>query len=82
MLRKSLALIDEPTASYKHFSQLVFALSKAEKNKDRIKSLRQLRISLGILIAWCKEADNLESAYLSSELAILHAWELAKPSNP
>ena len=80
MLRKSLALIDEPTASYKHFSQLVFALSDAKTDKNRIKSLRQLRISLGILIAWCKEADNLESAYLSSELAILHAWELAKPS--
>ncbi len=80
MLRKSLALIDEPTASYKYFSQLIFALSKVKKNKDRIKSLRQLRISLGILITWCKEADNLESAYLSSELAALHAWELAKPS--
>jgi hypothetical protein len=80
MLRKSLALIDEPTVSYKHFSQLVFALSGAKENKDRIKSLRQLRISLGVLIAWCKEADNLESAYLSSELVILHAWELAKPS--
>jgi hypothetical protein len=73
MLRKSLALIDEPTASYKHFSQLVFALSKAEKNKDRIKSLRQLRISLGILIAWCKEADNLESAYLSSDALHCHS---------
>ncbi len=80
MLRISLSLIDEPTISYKHFSQLVFALSSAKENKDRIKSLRQLRISLGVLIAWCKEADNLESAYLSAELSLLHAWELAKPS--
>ncbi len=80
MLRKSLALIDEPTISYKHFSQLVFALSKVKKNTDRIKALRQLRISLGVLIAWCKDADNLESAYLSAELSLLHAWELTKPS--
>lgn len=80
MLRKSLALLDEPNISYKHFSQLVHALSNTKKDKDKIKSLRQLRISLGILIAWCKEADNLESAYLSSELTTLHAWELAKPS--
>ena len=80
MLRKSLALLDEPTISYKHFSQLVRVLSKVKKNKYRIKSLRQLRISLGILIAWCKEENNLESAYLSAELSLLHAWELAKPS--
>lgn len=80
MLRKSLALISEPTISYKHFSQLVFALSKAKENKDRIKSLRQLRISLGVLIAWCKDENNLESAYLSAELSLLHAWELAKLS--
>lgn len=79
MLRKSLALLDEPNISYKHFSQLVHALSKAQTDKDRIKALRQLRISLGILIAWCKEADNLESAYLSAELSLLNAWEMAKP---
>jgi hypothetical protein len=35
---------------------------------------------LEIVHVFYKEADNLESAYLSSELAILHAWELAKPS--
>lgn len=80
MLRKSLALLDEPTISYKHFSQLICALSKVETDKDKIKALRQLRISLGVLIAWCKEADNLESAYLSAELALLHAWELSKVS--
>ncbi len=79
MLRKSLALIDEPNISYKHFSQLVHALSNAKTNKDRIKSLRQLRISLGILIAWCKEENNLESAYLSAELTVLHSWEMVKP---
>jgi hypothetical protein len=80
MLRKSLALINEPTISYKHFSQLVHTLSNAQSNKERIKALRQLRISLGVLIAWSKDEDNLESAYLSAELSLLHAWELYKPS--
>lgn len=78
MLRKSLALLDEPSISYKHFSQLIHALTSVNTPKDKIKSLRQLRISLGILIAWCKEANNLEAAYLSAELSVLHAWELAK----
>ncbi len=80
MLRKSLALIDEPEASHQHFSKLILSLTAIQNIKDRLKALRQLRISLGVLIAWCKEADNLESAYLSAELLLLHAWELAKPS--
>ena len=80
MLRKSLALIDEPEASHQHFSKLVSALSNVKEVKNKVKALRQLRISLGVLITWCEEADNLESAYLSAELLLLHAWELAKSS--
>ena len=80
MLRKSLALIDEPEASHQHFSKLVYALSNVKEVKNKVKALRQLRISLGVLITWCEEADNLESAYLSAELLLLHAWELAKSS--
>jgi hypothetical protein len=41
--------------------------------------LRQINIYLWILFAWARDIDNLESAYLSSELAALHAWEITKP---
>jgi hypothetical protein len=80
-LRKSLALLDEPDASYKYFTQLVELLTcvKSGKDADKITAIRQLNICLWILFAWCREANNLEAAYLSSEFTLLHAWELSKP---
>ena len=79
-LRKSLALLDEPEASYQHFSTLVglFFNTESTKDKDRIMAIRQINICLWILFSWARDAGNIESAYLSSELALLHAWELAK----
>ncbi len=80
LLRKSLALLDEPESSYNHFYQLVEALSAdREKDEDVLTSIRQLNLCLWILFSWCREANNLEAAYLSSELTMLRAWEIAKP---
>lgn len=80
-LRKSLALLDEPEASYSHFSQLIRTFSNIEHEKqvDTLTAIRQMYISLWILYAWCRDQDNLESAYLSSEITILHAWDISKP---
>jgi hypothetical protein len=80
LLRKSLALIDEPDASYRHFSGLVQSLSAktTAKNADQVRALRQISICLWILFSWAREAANMESAYLSGEFALLHAWDIAK----
>jgi hypothetical protein len=79
-LRKSLALLDEPEVSYQHFSASIRSLSSIESTKDKnqITAIRQIIICLWILFAWARDADNMESAYLCSELALLHAWKLAK----
>lgn len=79
-LRKSLALLDEPEASYQHFSILIrsFFSSKDSQDKDPVTVLRQINICLWVLFAWARDAGNIESAYLSSELALLHAWEITK----
>lgn len=80
-LRKALALIDEPQASFSHFSKMVRNLSSEDLTKDskqRLTSMRQMHICLWILFAWAREAGNMESAYLSAELTLLHAWELNK----
>ena len=79
-LRKSLALLDEPESSYQHFSDLMGSFSKTKNiNADKdIMLLRQINICLWILFAWARDVDNLESAYLSSELAVLRAWEITK----
>src|SRR5438132_3062236 len=80
LLRKSLALIDEPDASFRHFSGLIKSLSAAGTGKpsDQIRTLRQISICLWILFSWSRDAGNTESAYLSGELALLHAWNISK----
>ena len=80
LLRKSLAMIDEPEVSFKHFSQLAISLTCTDdkKPKDILTGIRQLCLCLWILYSWCRDEDNLESAYLSAEFTLLNAWEAAK----
>ncbi|PCJ43313.1 MAG: hypothetical protein COA71_00075 [SAR86 cluster bacterium] len=79
-LRKALALIDEPEASYRYFLDLLHCLldSNSGKDKDRLTALRQINICLWIHFAWARDAGNIESSYLCSELALLYGWEIAK----
>ncbi len=81
LLRKSLAFLDEPDVSHKHFCQLVKLLSDDadKKPKEILTAMRQLYLCLWILYAWCREANNVESAFLSSERALLIAWSMEKP---
>jgi len=80
LLRKSLAMIDEPEISFKHFSQLAVSLTCTDdkKPKDILTGIRQLYLCLWILYSWCREEDNLESAYLSAEFTMLNAWDAVK----
>lgn len=80
LLRKSLAMVDEPDISFKHFSALVALLGKIDKPtpKKSLMAIRQLNICTWILFAWCREADNIESAYLGSERALLNGWDFYK----
>lgn len=79
-LRKSLAMLDEPDVSYRHFAALIRALSNVETLNDaqRVTAIRQMSICLWILFAWAREAGNVESAYLASEFALLHAWNTVR----
>lgn len=80
LLRKSLAMLDEPEVSFKHFSQLAISLTctDGKKTKDILTGIRQLYLCLWILYSWCRDEDNLESAFLSAEFTMLNAWEAAK----
>ena len=79
-LRKSLALLDEPEVSYRHFSALLRFLScnSNSDNRHRTTAIRQIIICLWIIFSWARDMENIESAYLSSELAVLYAWDIAK----
>ncbi len=79
-LRKSLALLDEPESSYQHFATLIKSLSSVDtlNDSERVTAIRQMSICLWILFSWARENSNMESAYLSSELTLLHAWNIFK----
>lgn len=80
LLRKSLAMLDEPEISYRHFSALIRMLSAVEELNDaqRMTAIRQMSICLWILFAWAREAANMEPAYLASEFTVLHAWNIVR----
>lgn len=77
-LRKSLALLDEPSASYSHFAALVRSMAAAadENESKRITILRQMGLCLWIVFAWARDDENLEAAYLAAELALLYGWRI------
>lgn len=79
-LRKSLAMLDEPEISYRHFAALIQAFSNVEtlNEPQRVTAIRQMSICLWILFAWAREAANMESAYLASEFTLLHAWSILR----
>lgn len=80
MLRKALAMLDEPASSYGYFSALIRSLAgrNSTDNNVRTRTIRQMGICLWILYAWGRDAGNLESPYLSSEFALLHAWSIVR----
>ena len=80
LMRKSLAMLDDPEISYRHFAALIRAFSAVDALKDvqRVTAIRQMSICLWILFAWAREAANMESAYLASELTLLHGWHIVR----
>ena len=79
MLRKSLALMDEPDASHEHFQRLARAIFKDVNSIDSaVKALNRVNVCLWVLFVWGRDDSNLESAYLSAEFVVLNAWEVVK----
>ena len=78
--RKSLALVDEPDASFAHFCRLVNSIGDAceATASARLTAIRQIYLGLWTLYVWGRNADNIEASYLCSERAVLIAWELVK----
>jgi hypothetical protein len=76
-LRKALALLDEPEASFEYFAALVRSLDTDFSDDDRrVRALRQLSVCLWILYSWSRESGNLECAYRASELTLLRGWNI------
>lgn len=83
LLRKSLAMVDQPEVSFRNFFLLIHKFFENIENislKNQLTIIRQSYLALGILNSWCKSEDNIESAYLSAERLILYSWEIVKLS--
>ena len=78
-LRKSLALLEEPESSKAHFSHLIDEVLSNATDTDSIASaITRINVCLWVLFSWCRDGKNLEAAYLSSERALLLAWDKVK----
>lgn len=79
LLRKSLALLEEPESSSKHFSVLIDEVLSNGTDADSVaSSVIRINVCLWVLFSWCRDGGNLEAAYLSSERALLLSWDKAK----
>ncbi|MFM2608109.1 hypothetical protein AAFX30_10840 [Vibrio chagasii] len=79
LLRKSLALLEEPESSSEHFSLLIDKVLSNAIDADSItSSITRINVCLWVLFSWCRDSGNLEAAYLSSERALLLAWDKVK----
>jgi len=77
LLRKALALIDEPEASFAHFRELIHRLH-SQSGGDQLNAIRQMSICLWILFSWSRTGNNTESAYRAGEVSLLYAWDLVR----
>jgi hypothetical protein len=77
-LRKSLALLDEPESSFSHFAALIrsLAVKRDATEETQVTAIRQMSLCLWILFAWCRDAGNIEAAFLAGELTLLHGWTI------
>ncbi|MEP1521285.1 hypothetical protein [Ascidiaceihabitans sp.] len=79
--QKSVAMVSEPETSYRHFRDLIDGLVEDIEDDHRgTTRLRQLVISLWILVSAGIEAENLESPYRCCELALLYSWDVLNRS--
>ena len=81
-LRKSVALVDEPSTSFAHYCQFVNGIANhcKENRRARLTAIRQIYLGLWTLYVWARAAGNIEAAYLASERAMLVSWSLIKDS--
>lgn len=79
LLRRSLALLEEPESSSKHFFNLVDEILSDTVDVDSVtSSITRLNVCLWVLFSWCRDGGNIESSYLSAERSILLAWDKVK----
>ena len=83
-LRKSVALVDEPDASFRHFCRFLDDVADhcQPTKRAHLTAVRQIYVALWTVYVWARDTGNLEAAYLCSERAMLVGWTLVKQHLP
>jgi hypothetical protein len=76
--RKAVAFVDEPSICEAHFLELLRQLTAVKPSKPikRLQIARQIYLATWTVFVWCRDVENLESAYRISTYAALYMWDL------
>jgi hypothetical protein len=78
LLRKALALLDNPEASFRYFKAICDAIFSADELAKDLKKLRQISLCLWVIFAWGRKQESLEAPFRSAEIALLYGWEIIR----
>lgn len=80
-IRKTLAFIDMNDYDMLHFNQLIeeaLFQNEIKHQKDHLKVLRLLHLTLNLIFIWSTQANNLKPAFLAAERVTLRIWDWLK----
>jgi len=80
LFSKALAMVETPQVSLRYGELLLKQIIDVKSDNPRkvLVSLRQVYLCVCVLHGWAKDRDNLEAAYLVSELCLLRSWKIVK----
>lgn len=76
--QKSIALVDQPEASYRHFVTFIDHLLKTTNEENLVKSIRQIYMCSWALLVWARAEKNLDAPFRAVEYFLLKVWDLCR----
>lgn len=76
-LQKSIAMVDFPDVSERHFRDLAELIKGyADDGAGLVRASLQISVCVWMLYAWCRQVGNMESAMRASEISLNALWSL------
>lgn len=76
-LQKSIAMVDFPDTSERHFKDLAELIKGgAADDAGLVRAALQINVCAWMIYAWCRQSGNMESAVRASEISLTALWSL------
>jgi hypothetical protein len=76
-LQKSIAMVDFPDVSERHFKVLAELVSEAAGDDvGLVRASLQISVCAWMIYVWCRQSGNMESAIRASEISLATLWSL------